>query len=81
LRPDAALFSESQARAVVSLSPQNLEAVLKLAQDYEVPAAVLGNVGGESLLIRVNGEEVADVPLIQCAEHYWRGLEWAMKGI
>jgi len=29
----------------------------------------------------VNGEEVADVPLIQCAEHYWRGLEWAMKGI
>ena len=81
LRPDTALFSESQGRAVVSLSPQNLEAVLKLAQDCGVPAAVLGTVGGESLLIRVNGEEVADVPLVQCSEYYRRGLEWAMKGI
>jgi len=80
-RPDAALFSESQGRAVVSISSDNLEAVLTTAEQYGVPATVLGTVGGESLLIRVNGEEVADVPLSQCADHYRWGLEWSMKGL
>lgn len=80
-RPDIALFSESQGRAVVSISGNNLEAVLAAAEKYGVPATVLGTVGGESLLIRVNGEEVADVPLSQCADHHRWGLEWSMKGL
>lgn len=80
-RPDIALFSESQGRAVVSISSNNLDAVLTAAEKYGVPATVLGTVGGESLLIRVNGEEVADVPLSQCADHHRWGLEWSMKGL
>jgi len=80
-RPDIALFSESQGRAVVSISSNNLDAVLTAAEKYGVPATVLGTVGGESLLITVNGEAVADVPLSQCADHHRWGLEWSMKGL
>jgi len=46
-RPDIALFSESQGRAVVSISSNNLDAVLTAAEKYGVPATVLGTVAGE----------------------------------
>jgi len=47
-RPDIALFSESQGRAVVSISSNNLDAVLTAAEKYGVPATVLGTVGGRA---------------------------------
>jgi len=44
LEPHRLLFSESPSRAVVSCSPERVEAVRELADAYEVPFAVAGKV-------------------------------------
>jgi phosphoribosylformylglycinamidine synthase II len=54
--PAAALFSESQARALVACAPAAVEAVLRLAEDEGVPAADIGEVGGETLDLRSGGD-------------------------
>jgi phosphoribosylformylglycinamidine synthase II len=46
-----ALFSESAARAIVSVRPGSEAAFAALAQAHGVPATVLGHVGGDSLTI------------------------------
>ncbi len=51
LTPDRFLFSESGARAVVSVSPSVLDAFLAFAAKLDVPAAVVGRVGGDRLQI------------------------------
>ena len=45
----ASWFAESPSRAVVSCPQEKVEAVLRLADEQEVPASVLGEVGGDSL--------------------------------
>jgi phosphoribosylformylglycinamidine synthase II len=51
-----ALFSESQARAVVACRPAAVERVLALAEAAGVAAIEAGEVGGEDLVVRVSGE-------------------------
>ena len=53
LRNDALLFGESQSRIVVSAAPDRVEAILQLAAQHQVPAAVIGTVGGDQLTITV----------------------------
>jgi phosphoribosylformylglycinamidine (FGAM) synthase-like enzyme len=50
-RADAALFSEDQARAVVSCMPGDLPELLALAKEHSVPALVLGHSEGSRLRI------------------------------
>ncbi|MCZ8519650.1 MULTISPECIES: phosphoribosylformylglycinamidine synthase subunit PurL [Paenibacillus] len=60
LRPDVALFSESQSRLLLSAVPEKaaeLEAVLKAAG---VPVQVIGKVEGTSLQLQVNGSSAID---------------------
>ena len=49
--PEVALFSEDQGRAVVTCAPENVEAVLAVAREGAVPAAVIGRTGGDRLRI------------------------------
>ncbi|CDN45275.1 MULTISPECIES: phosphoribosylformylglycinamidine synthase subunit PurL [unclassified Paenibacillus] len=56
LRPDHALFSESQSRILLSASQDNKAALLALLAERGVPHAEIGTVGGEELLIKVNGK-------------------------
>ncbi len=63
LRPDLALFSESQSRILISVSPQNVEKVKQLAEQQGVPFTELGKVGSEQLMIHVNGTVIVDQPL------------------
>ncbi|HYD49731.1 MAG TPA: AIR synthase related protein, partial [Terriglobales bacterium] len=51
IRPDAALFGESQSRIVVSLRRRNLSRLRELANDADVPMSVLGEVRGKRLQI------------------------------
>jgi len=51
-----ALFSETQARAVVAVAPEHLDDVLGLAGELAVPAVEIGEVGGDMLEIRSGGE-------------------------
>ncbi len=49
--PFVALFSESVARAVVSVAPDRSEELLSRAASYGVPAAVIGRTGGAELSV------------------------------
>lgn len=55
LRNDLALFSESQSRIVLSVSPDHKNALEKLLQEAGVPFTALGVVGGNKLSINING--------------------------
>ena len=48
-RWDAAMFGEAQSRILLSVSPDNLDRIKALAHDHDVPLAVIGLVGGDSL--------------------------------
>lgn len=60
LRNDVALFSESQSRIVLSVSPDHKNALEKLLQEAGVPYTALGVVGGNKLSINLNGASVLE---------------------
>ena len=55
LAPDRSLFSESAARAVVTLEQSRLDEFLALAAGSSVPATTLGRVGGDRLCVEFVG--------------------------
>ncbi|MCX5726454.1 MAG: phosphoribosylformylglycinamidine synthase subunit PurL [Candidatus Saganbacteria bacterium] len=55
LRGDSLLFSESQSRIVITVSPLNLEKIKDIARKYNAPVEVIGKVSGDKLVIR-NGK-------------------------
>ncbi len=57
LRRDALLFGESQSRIVLSVRPEQAEAVLNQISNAGVPAAKIGTVGGSRFVIRVEGDQ------------------------
>ena len=57
VRNDAFLFGESQSRILISFSAKNRLAVEVKAKAMEVPFAVIGKVGGDSLIVNINGKE------------------------
>lgn len=52
IRGDAALFSESQSRIVVSLKEEKMDRLKELAARYNVPMQVIGSVGGTRFTIQ-----------------------------
>ncbi len=71
LRPDAALFSESGARFLVSVSPANLEKVKAAAKAAQVAIGGEGSVGGPT--IEVTG--IAAIPAEAAYRSWFNGLE------
>ena len=78
-RNDALLFGESQSRVVVSAEPAQRQAILDRAKGLGVPAAVIGGVGGASLVIHLGEEQAAtktvDVPVEMLADRWGCSLE------
>jgi phosphoribosylformylglycinamidine synthase II len=56
---EAALFSEDQARAVVTCAPEHVAEVLALAAQHSVPAQSVGHTGGDRLVV----DQALDLPL------------------
>src|SRR5688572_13081243 len=65
------LFSESPSRIIVSFAPSALEELEKIAQDHNAPFAILGRVGGDTLVINVGEETVVNLGLTDL-ESTWR---------
>ena len=63
VRKDALLFGESQSRVVLSADPAHRQAILDEAARRGVPAAVIGTVSGDRLVIST-GEEASSVKVI-----------------
>jgi phosphoribosylformylglycinamidine synthase II len=61
LQPAASLFSETQSRIVVTVAPGDTDALTDLLLTHDVPYSVLGEVGGDSLMI----EDKADLTVAE----------------
>jgi phosphoribosylformylglycinamidine synthase len=71
-----ALFSESGARCIVSVSPANLAAVLATARQYNVGARELGKVTRDAALrIEIQGHAAIDSPLDDLRDVWANSLE------
>ncbi len=80
LRRDALLFGESQSRIVLSVRPNDLEALLSRAAKAGVPAAHIGTVGGNRFIIEVERGRGSDgcridLPIAQVSDRWAHALE------
>ncbi len=75
MRPEWFLFSESQSRFILSTAPENEAALLKIFREHNIPAAVIGKVGGKHLRIA----HWIDSPLNSLADIYFNTLERMME--
>src|SRR5262249_45761190 len=68
-----ALFSESAARALVSLAPGREDEFAALCAEHGVPATVLGTVGGSSLTVTADGDAGFTAPVSDLRQA-WTGV-------
>ncbi|MEO5656051.1 MAG: phosphoribosylformylglycinamidine synthase subunit PurL [Nitrospiria bacterium] len=80
LRPDAVLFGESQSRVVLSVRPDAVKAVLAVADRIGVPAAWVGETGGDRLLMSIAGETMIDLALGEAANAWRDAVPSLLKG-
>jgi phosphoribosylformylglycinamidine synthase len=66
----ATLFGESASRALVSVRPELVEALLALAAAEGVPARSVGRVGGSRIRVAIDGRSVLDESLVDL-QHIW----------
>lgn len=74
-RADFLLFGEGQSRILVSLAEKNLERLIQLAKNENVPIAVLGRVTGDRLVVKLNGRKLIDQPVRKIKEVYESSLQ------
>lgn len=60
LRPDVALFSESQSRILLTAAPDRAEELKAAIAAYDVPVAIIGTVGGDRLRVALDGASALD---------------------
>jgi phosphoribosylformylglycinamidine synthase len=72
---EAALFGEQGARAVVSVSPENVAAVRRIAAQYEVAVGEIGRVSRGEFRIGLNGQKVVSAELPSLADAWGGALE------
>jgi phosphoribosylformylglycinamidine synthase len=74
LRPDFLLFGEDQSRILLSATPASSAKILSMAQELDVPARVIGVVGGKSLIVK----GILDVETASIAAAYFGAIEEKM---
>jgi phosphoribosylformylglycinamidine synthase len=70
LRDDVALFSESQARAVVTTRKDDAAPLVAAALAAGVPGRIIGEVGGDRIMIRRGSRMLVEVHVAD-ARHEW----------
>ena len=75
IRDDALLFSESQARAIISLDEQNIAKIKVLTKRCGVPMKIIGSVNGTRLFI----EDLIDIPISKAYSKWALGFENILK--
>jgi len=74
-RADFLLFGEGQSRILVSLAEKNLERLIQLAKNENVPIAVLGRVTGDRFVVKLNGRKLIDQQVRKIKEVYESSLQ------
>jgi phosphoribosylformylglycinamidine synthase II len=71
--PAALLFAETPSRIVVSAADQNVDVIMSLARERDVPASVIGRTKGERLSVKVNGDSIINRS-VASVESAWRSV-------
>ncbi|GGA53070.1 phosphoribosylformylglycinamidine synthase subunit PurL [Kroppenstedtia guangzhouensis] len=79
LDPAVCLFSESQSRVVLSLPGEYAESLMELATDQGMACTRIGTVGGESLVVDINGKHVIDASVQQLKTDWEGAIPCAMN--
>lgn len=79
LRPDLALFSESQSRILLSAKPDKADALAAYLAAQRVPAVRLGTVGGERLTVKIAGHTAIDAPVEDLRRVWKEAIPCRMK--
>jgi phosphoribosylformylglycinamidine synthase len=74
-RDEAALFGERGARAIVSVTPENLAAARRIAAQYEVAVVEVGRVTRGEFRIELNGRTVVSAEVPSLADAWSGALE------
>ena len=77
-RLDAVLFGEAQSRVVLSVAPESVEAVERLATDAGARATRIGTVGGAALAVAVGGADVVRASVESLRQPYETAIPRAM---
>ena len=77
-RIEGALFGEAPARALVSVTPEDREALHALAEKHAVPAQMIGLTGGDRFGIIVNRQRLIDLGVDALWDAFGHGLERVM---
>jgi phosphoribosylformylglycinamidine synthase II len=77
---EATVFGERGARAVVSVSPASLNAVIQMAQKYGVSAVQIGRVNADGIFsIEFNGSAIIEESVETLRDAWAHSLERALK--
>jgi len=77
---ESAVFGERGARAVISVSPASLDAVLQTARKYGVNAAQIGKVNADGIFsIELNGSAIIEESVETLRDIWAHSLERALK--
>jgi phosphoribosylformylglycinamidine synthase len=77
-RLDGLLFGETQSRVVVSCKPLDAVKVIERAKLLGVPAARIGSVGGDKLVIKTGAGEFS-MPAADLHDAWWHAIARAMS--
>ncbi len=73
------LFGEAQSRIVISIARDNLEKTMSILREHKVPFQQLGQVGGDTLRIRVNDQKFS-WPIVDLHDDWWNAIARAVEG-
>ncbi|MBD3404431.1 phosphoribosylformylglycinamidine synthase subunit PurL [candidate division GN15 bacterium] len=77
VRPDSLLFGESQSRVLISVAAERANAVMTHFNAGGVPAAVIGTVGGDRLIVN----QLVNVEIDKLAERYYNAMPEFMEWV
>jgi phosphoribosylformylglycinamidine synthase len=77
LRLDALLFGETQSRVVITCAPRDAFKVVERAKLMGVPAAAIGKVGGQELVLKTPAGEFK-TPVAGLHDTWWNAIARAM---
>lgn len=69
------LFSESPSRIAISFSPDSLDKIKAIAEEFGCPFEMIGKVIPENLNIAVNGKTAVSVPVCELEKSWRESLE------
>lgn len=79
LDPVSLLFSETQSRIILSISPENLFLLEKLAVKHRVSIDVIGKIGGNNLVIKKGNKTLIDLSVKDLSGTYYGSIENIME--